>query len=806
MQNIQRLKSGQQTPFVRAKLPTPVTTLPSVLHRAALVQNIQRVLGGQQVPITRAKLPTSVAPSKPSQLRTAPVPTASALTAPSKIPASARLTTAAPVITKPVITKPVITKPYAHPATPTLPHITQPIGVPARPLLPATTPQRQTAQPLGAPASPKPEKKPAEQPLTTRPVGVPTGWIPTVPAVDLNPASKPQRRGYGDPPLKPEGNNPHVQSDIERAFKKQGAKNAEQREVDYSSGRITREAALNGATGEDRAKMNDALNRIDRGKVGGSNGGSGASSGIRSSAQVKDVWQEVDKKGGIDAMPESAVRHLKGVTEQGLKNTDLTPAERGDLLRRLEETNRAQGQHHKAREATKNNPPVNPSSWNLPMGKTVFGTQAAQPHWQPSRPNSNASASANNVAPSTANNTPNTSSTVNGSETSQVQQTNAPSSVEATPAPTSVFEGRSEKNKFEILPSTLVRVASGLAVRVNDLTESQKLEHNRLTSSGLSKADINEIVNHLSVGSVDDLANKYSQLSADNLAGVSLLLYGLNGPASIHDLSHALIGDRKSMAFDASERGEASGHALLNDFITDPQGIYDGFSVGRGADQNPVVSMTPTAKQTALNEFGKARGQSTRVDKVFSLNFNGNSFKRARKALQDSAAAGLDPKVWPSRFEVFYNSLAKSGQLPKKHDAALAGKLRESFSKYEADTRTMDPAQTKETTSQAALYEIAPILMRAASREFKKIPTDQKLRFYADGIAAVLAINNASPAEVQKPTGKNDDRFNYGWVGLPTSESVAFTKPGFLKDYLEIRNQVRQMLGVPSQSARDAVK
>jgi hypothetical protein len=283
--------------------------------------------------------------------------------------------------------------PWGHPATPTQPQITQPIGVPARPLLPAATPQPPTAQPLGTPSSPGPNKPSTDKPQTTRPTGDPAPWFPKVAPVELDPASKPQGRGIGDRPLTPGENTSDTKKAVEEWFKKQAAKNNQERLQDYSSGRITREAAASGVNPEDRAKMNDALDQIDRMKVGGSTRSSSTSGGNYTTAGVKDVWRQVDSKGGIDAMPESAVRQLKGITEQGLKNTDLSATERAELMKRLEGVNKAQGQYHKAREANQNNPALDTSKWNLPTGEVTFGQnrtsdkQVTQP--QPVQPNLN---------------------------------------------------------------------------------------------------------------------------------------------------------------------------------------------------------------------------------------------------------------------------------------------------------------------------------------------------------------------------------------------------------------------------------
>ena len=96
-------------------------------------------------------------------------------------------------------------------------------------------------------------------------------------------------------------------------------------------------------------------------------------------AEVKNIWRQIDKRGGVDALPEASLREVTGITEQALKDTRLTPAERGDFTHRLAEARQTQTQHHKARAATKIKPPVDMSRSNLPMGDAVFGKQPKVP-------------------------------------------------------------------------------------------------------------------------------------------------------------------------------------------------------------------------------------------------------------------------------------------------------------------------------------------------------------------------------------------------------------------------------------------
>ncbi len=234
----------------------------------------------------------------------------------------------------------------------------------ARPAAPLTLPpraasskqQKKITQAQVAPVVLPPKQAANNTPLTTkpsktRPIGDPAPSFPQIAPAELNPADKPQRRGNGDAPIKPGGGSADSQKAIKDWLTKQAAKNHGERLADYSSGRISRGAALSGLSPEDRAKMNDALDKIDSMRLGGKGGGSGASSGTRSTADVKKIWHAVDAKGGVNAMPEPTVRQLKGITEQALKAPKLSDADRAEFGKRLSETQRAQTKFHQSRQA-----------------------------------------------------------------------------------------------------------------------------------------------------------------------------------------------------------------------------------------------------------------------------------------------------------------------------------------------------------------------------------------------------------------------------------------------------------------------
>jgi hypothetical protein len=199
-----------------------------------------------------------------------------------------------------------------------------------------------------------------------------------LPAVQTRPEDIPlpeKRRGAGDEPRRVEPGvtrTPAEETKLKAWLRRQGDPLREQQLNAYREGRITdKQDVLGGRTGADRERMSAALDKIDRARIGPSRGGGAGRS--HTTAELKTIWRRIDKRGGVDALPEATLREVTGITEQALKDTRLTPAERSDFTHRLAGARQAQRQHHKARAATKNQPPVDPSSWNLPMGESVFG-------------------------------------------------------------------------------------------------------------------------------------------------------------------------------------------------------------------------------------------------------------------------------------------------------------------------------------------------------------------------------------------------------------------------------------------------
>jgi Subtilase family len=220
---------------------------------------------------------------------------------------------------------------------------------------------------------------PAVRPLPT----VRAAAVLPLPAVPIQPEEmsehKPlpeKRRGTGDGPIQVEPGvtrTPAEEKKFRAWLTRQGEPLRQQQLKEYREGRTTHEEVLHGRTGADRERMSAALDQIDRMRRGPSQGGGAGRS--HTAAEVKEIWRRIDQRGGVQALPETTLREATGITAQALKDAQLKPAERNDLTKRLADARQAQTQYHKAREATKNNPPVDTSTWKLPMGGSVFGTQ-----------------------------------------------------------------------------------------------------------------------------------------------------------------------------------------------------------------------------------------------------------------------------------------------------------------------------------------------------------------------------------------------------------------------------------------------
>ncbi len=198
-----------------------------------------------------------------------------------------------------------------------------------------------------------------------------------LPTEQTRPADKPmseKRNGTGDERSRIEPSSIHTPAEdakLKAWLSRHGDPLREQLVNAYREGRITRADVLRGRTGADRERMSAALDKIDRTRIGASrSGGAGRS---LTTAEVKNIWRQIDKRGGVHALPEATLREVIGLTGQALKDTRLTPAERRNFTHRLADARQAQRQYHKAREATKSTPPVDTSSWDLLMGQWAFG-------------------------------------------------------------------------------------------------------------------------------------------------------------------------------------------------------------------------------------------------------------------------------------------------------------------------------------------------------------------------------------------------------------------------------------------------
>ena len=175
--------------------------------------------------------------------------------------------------------------------------------------------------------------------------------MPTAPG-SVNPITSPGLPRTGDQPGKGSETplTPDEQKKLADSLASQGKQMFEKKLNAYREGKATREETLEGTAGDQRAALSRVLDGIDRARMG-SGGVFGGSGSNYSAALVKDIWRLVDVEGGVNGLQEDQVRLLTGMTQQALKDPNLSAAERGDLQNKLAGALQAQQQFHKARTA-----------------------------------------------------------------------------------------------------------------------------------------------------------------------------------------------------------------------------------------------------------------------------------------------------------------------------------------------------------------------------------------------------------------------------------------------------------------------
>jgi hypothetical protein len=692
------------------------------------------------------------------------------------IEAPARVTSAPPPVVAKMgegLPRPVVNK-VSQPVQPQLLKPSAQVGLKPGGAAPTLAPSALKPQqnPIGLPGLVKPD-------TAVRPTGDPASPFPQTIPSPANPATNPKRRVPGDLPAKPGGGierSPEEQKKFDKWMDKLGDVRRDQLIKEYNEGRTTREEALNGRTGKDHERMSKAIEQIDRGRVGGSRGGSGpsGSGGNHSTSQVKDIWREVDQKGGIAAMPELTVRQLQGITEQGLKDSNLSAAENAELADRLRGANQAQGQYHKAREADKNNPPVDTSKWNLPMGGVVFGKQPVPGPVLPGL----------DIKAQGTTNSNRSSPEINSAARNQ------------------------EPNQNSVLPSTLIRTADGVAVRTyGNLSADQKRAYDSLTAGGLSSTNINEIVDTLAKGKVGDLPSKFRSLSAHDLAALSILSKGLNGKPTMHDITHILLGDAKTFPYGVPEYDETVGNLIANRFINEPKGIFEGFSVNRTENGKLAVSLNAQGKEAIDRAIAYVSRNSPLLNSNFVHFFTTNSNARVKTALDEVAnPIRKNQGTMESRYTDFRDSLIKNGQLPQNPSTAFTIELKRAYGDYEKNISTKKTQVESEAQIEISRDKIVSILATEAAKKFSEMPAATRRTLVIRQIASVLTAVNAFPSNVSLPVSTSrpsqfkrhpDDRFTKEWADLEPpvyNPDTGVKNKGFLGDFLEVERQVNNIM------------
>lgn len=354
-----------------------------------------------------------------------------------------------------------------------------------------------------------------------------------------------------------------------------------------------------------------------------------------------------------------------------------------------------------------------------------------------------------------------------------------------------------------VIPKTLARTPAGFGVRVDLLDTSQKKFYDRLTADKFTPAQINEIVTVIVRGGVDGLAGKYSRLSVDNLACLSHIVNDLPFETAPHDAAHMLLGNRTKMGYGVSEYAENVGNALGNNFLGRPQGLYEGFRVGRNELGGLTVAAVVGTREQVAKVFNSTENGSRVIDTNFRKTFLANSENRVWLAADKAMASPNLP--FEARFALFYRELEGSGQVPVKGNPALTADLKKAYARLEDSVAGQTPSELRSKIFTHGANLIAQVVAHHATEVFKSIPDAKRFEFFADFIAMVVAMHNQAPNQITLPNATTDSKlFKTEWTDINTTsvDKATGTKPlaapGFLRDFLDIRNQVRKHLGVPA--------
>ena len=353
-----------------------------------------------------------------------------------------------------------------------------------------------------------------------------------------------------------------------------------------------------------------------------------------------------------------------------------------------------------------------------------------------------------------------------------------------------------------VIPETLTRTKTGFGVRVELLVTSQKKFYDRLTADRFTPAQINEIVTVFVRGGVDGLAGKYSRLSIDNLACLSHLVNNLNAETAPHDAAHMLLGNRSKTAYGVSEYAENVGNALGNNFLGRPQGLYEGFRVDKNESGGLTVAAMPGTREQVKKVFALTADGSRVIDSNFQKTFLANSKERVWLAANEAMSSSDLP--FEARFAKFYRELEANGQLPVKGNPELTTTLKKNYARLEDSVAGQTPSELRTNIVTYGTDLISETLALEATKVFKSMPDAKRFEFFADFIAMVVAMNNQSPNQISLPNKTTGTKlFKTEWTDLNTHSvddltgKMPLAAPGFLRDFLDIRNQVRKLLGVP---------
>jgi hypothetical protein len=316
-------------------------------------------------------------------------------------------------------------------------------------------------------------------------------------------------------------------------------------------------------------------------------------------------------------------------------------------------------------------------------------------------------------------------------------------------------------------------------VNVDGLTSHQRSHYDALLTR-FSAEQVDDIIGRVMRSGVDGLVDTpaYLQMSAADLARLSHLMNGIDTAVLLHDVSHAVLTG-KDFPYGVNELQENIGNAYANSIIDAPRGVFAPFKiVDDELHVDDAAVLDARAAVDAIVDSGRG---------IFMNSFHASSEnnKRVEGPLR-RVLETLDSGTTESRFELFQRGLEENGQIPIDADVTLESKLFDLYREAEQVART----SSDESGIVGQARDITTLLVQAGLEFDAQLPQAEKRRLVIDSVASVIAAHQRF-SEVEMPRSGDPRRLSEQWM-----EPVnGMDKPDYLREYLQIREQVRKALG-----------